>query len=111
MNRFIRLSSLRCWYVVIVIHKLFTPSRRCFVETGFRHPADQRFHLFEEHLPFIAQMHGHEGFLRLVLDDGGIPAFGNSLVLILPVGHQDINLNYTGQLEPLSFVYIPTRHW
>jgi hypothetical protein len=32
---------------------------------------------FEEHLPFIAQMHGHEGFLRLVLDDGGIPAFGN----------------------------------
>ncbi|MDO9350251.1 MAG: hypothetical protein Q7U55_03325, partial [Deltaproteobacteria bacterium] len=104
MSRFIRLSSFRCWYVVIVTHELFTPSRRRFVEFGFRHPVDQRFHLFEEHLPFIAQMHGYGGLLRPVLDDGGIPACSNSLVLILPVGHRDINLNdYTGQLEPLPY--------
>jgi len=79
---------------------------------GFRHPVDQRFHFFEEHLPFIDQMHGYGGLLRLVLDGGGMPAYDNSLVLILSVGHRDINLNdYTGQLELLSFVYIPARDW
>jgi hypothetical protein len=30
---------------------------------GLRHSIDQRFHLLEEDLPFIAQVHRHEGLL------------------------------------------------
>ena len=53
---------------------LLTPGCQHFVEVGLRHSIDQHVHLLEKGLTIIAQMHGHEGLLRFMLDDGGIPA-------------------------------------